>query len=330
MSAVQTAYTTTKALNLEQVKLLLVEDNPADVLLVTELLSESQLGPFVLEHVENTEGALAYFQDNQPDLCLVDYKLGLDSGFELLFEASKGRIQVPMILLSGVGDYRTDLEAMQLGAFDYLEKSALSSALLERSIRYAIQQFRLVEALRQTAEEDGLTKLQNATAFKKRLAEAIARAKRSHKLLGLLFVDLDGFKAVNDTSGHDLGDEVLKLVSSRLRATVRQTDIVGRVGGDEFAVILEGLNQPTDANRVCEAIIESIRTCPSEIEDQDFVLGASVGVAIYPTDAEQPDPLLQLADKSMYVAKRRGGNRYSFHHDNTHTEPTSNREEEPH
>lgn len=165
------------------------------------------------------------------------------------------------------------------------------------------------EELVRRAEHDSLTDLPNRGLFMDRLRSGIARAKRSNQPLALLFVDLNDFKPVNDTHGHHTGDRLLRVVAQRLMGTVREVDTVARVGGDEFAVILEAINDTEDAAAVAAKIAESIGQ-PFSIDRQTLRIGASTGIAMYPTDGEEVSALLQHADAEMYRAKRAGG-RYS-------------------
>lgn len=153
------------------------------------------------------------------------------------------------------------------------------------------------------AEHDSLTDLPNRGLFMDRLRSGIARAKRNNKPLALLFVDLNGFKPVNDEYGHQTGDRLLRVVAQRLVSAVREVDTVARVGGDEFAVILEAITGAADAAAVAAKISESIAE-PFSIDRRILTIGASTGVAIYPSDGDEVSSLLQHADSEMYRAKR--------------------------
>jgi diguanylate cyclase (GGDEF)-like protein/PAS domain S-box-containing protein len=153
------------------------------------------------------------------------------------------------------------------------------------------------------AEHDSLTDLPNRGLFMDRLRSGIARAKRNNQPLALLFVDLNRFKPVNDEHGHQTGDRLLRVVARRLVAAVREVDTVARVGGDEFAVILEAITDVEDAAAVAGKIAESIGE-PFSIDSRTLNIGASTGIAIYPGDGDEVSSLLQHADAEMYRAKR--------------------------
>ncbi|MBP6654674.1 MAG: EAL domain-containing protein [Propionivibrio sp.] len=165
------------------------------------------------------------------------------------------------------------------------------------------------ERLTVLANFDALTGLPNRALFQDRLAQALARAARGHAQVGLLFIDLDQFKAVNDRLGHAFGDELLKQVSRRLSQAVREVDTVARMGGDEFTIILEGIPTAETAAMVAGKVLQTLAP-PIFIGAQELYVTASIGVAVYPTDAEQGDDLLSHADTAMYRAKEEGTNTY--------------------
>lgn len=164
----------------------------------------------------------------------------------------------------------------------------------------------LEQQLVHRAEHDSLTELPNRGLFMDRLRSGIARVKRNNRPLALLFVDLNDFKPVNDEHGHQIGDRLLRVVAQRLTAAVREVDTVARVGGDEFAVILEAITDADDAAAVAVKIAECIGE-PFSIDGHTLCIGASTGIAIYPGDGDGVSSLLQHADAQMYRAKRAAG-----------------------
>ena len=148
--------------------------------------------------------------------------------------------------------------------------------------------------------------------FQERLRQALAHAKRSKWMLGLLFLDLDKFKDINDTLGHHVGDLLLKAVAKRLGRCVRETDTVARLGGDEFAVILTNLDDAEGASRVAESIISSIAD-PFGLDDHEVLTSTSIGITLYPSDATDADQLLKNADLAMFRSKAEGRNNYHFY-----------------
>jgi len=162
------------------------------------------------------------------------------------------------------------------------------------------------------AYHDQLTELPNRELFYDRLSQAISQARRKHDSLALLFLDLDGFKSVNDRYGHEAGDLVLKAVAGRLQACVRGADTVARLGGDEFTIILSELEKPEDAASVAEKIIRKVSE-PILLNDAcQCQVGVSIGIASYPEDAYELDKLMKAADCAMYESKATGKSSYTF------------------
>lgn len=165
------------------------------------------------------------------------------------------------------------------------------------------------EIIWKQANYDLLTKLPNRQLFSDRLEHEIKIAHRTNRSLALLFIDIDHFKQVNDTLGHDIGDLLLIKATERISASVRESDTVARMGGDEFTAILPQIDSPEDAYRVVRAIIEKLAQ-PFDLNGNTVTISASIGLAIYPKDAMDGKELLQNADKAMYDAKREGRNRF--------------------
>lgn len=164
------------------------------------------------------------------------------------------------------------------------------------------------------AHYDSLTGLPNRALLADRMRVAIQRAARQSARLAVLFVDLDRFKPINDSLGHDIGDQLLKAVAERMLVSVRSVDTVSRVGGDEFVVLLGEIETTEDAARVAEKLISALSQA-YEIEGHELLVTASVGICIYPDNGTQPNVLLRNADASMYSAKEAGRNRYQFYSD---------------
>lgn len=168
------------------------------------------------------------------------------------------------------------------------------------------------DRVRHLATYDELTGVVNRNMFGQRLDHALAQARRNDQPFSVLFLDLDRFKNINDTFGHDAGDGVLREVAERLRGCLRESDTVGRFGGDEFLVLLEAMPQPTHSAVVAQKLLAAIAR-PFTIDAQDFQLTASIGISTYPADGEDAQSLLKNADTAMYRAKEQGKNNYQFY-----------------
>jgi diguanylate cyclase (GGDEF)-like protein len=185
----------------------------------------------------------------------------------------------------------------------------------------ALANARMLDQVRELAYFDSLTGLPNRLSYKERLAFALEQASRNQKLVAAFFIDLDHFSRINDTLGHEVGDQLLRHVATRLRSCCREREDevgpafatlapeVARLGGDEFTVIMPGLNDPQDAAKLARRIISSFAH-PVRVGTHEIFINASIGIAIYPFDGEDLDTLLMHADTAMYKAKEQGGNSY--------------------
>lgn len=181
------------------------------------------------------------------------------------------------------------------------------------AIKHDISARKELEArLEHLAHFDALTNLPNRPLFFDRLERAIASARRTGGAVGLLFLDLDGFKEVNDTCGHDMGDRLLREVALRLQGCIRESDTVARMGGDEFTVILRNITTPINAEAIAGKIIASLCE-PFRIDEHEFHIGASIGISLYPLHAETLEGLVSYADQTMYEVKRKGKNNYAVY-----------------
>ncbi|HEX8011408.1 MAG TPA: EAL domain-containing protein, partial [Casimicrobiaceae bacterium] len=186
---------------------------------------------------------------------------------------------------------------------------------LSQGIVWAIQDVserkQAEERLAHLAHHDILTELPNRSLFGDRLNQALVQARRDGSLVGILFVDIDRFKVTNDTLGHEVGDRLLRAVADRLNASLRAGDTVARFGGDEFAVILPGIDTARAAGNVAQKIL-TVLAKPITVAKHQVYISASIGVTVYPADSDDPEALIRNADIAMYRAKEQGGNTYQY------------------
>lgn len=209
---------------------------------------------------------------------------------------SRGHTLGALVVQSYTGDTRYTVEDKQLLQF----VSAQVAAAIERK--------QTETWLRHVAQHDALTNLANRKLFDERLQHALERAKREQEMFALLYLDVDHFKSINDTLGHSAGDRLLHEVAQRIASCVRETDTVGRMGGDEFVVLLTGLTATHQASIVAEKILSALQW-PFEMAEGPTLVTGSIGIAIYPGHAEDVQQLVRAADNAMYAAKKAGGNR---------------------
>jgi diguanylate cyclase (GGDEF)-like protein len=294
------------------IKVLLIEDNDVDAQLTQDLLSEWSTEEFQVARAATLAEGLSLLSRERFDAMLLDLSLPDAFGLPTVREVHASSPTIPVVVLSGVSDQNLALQAVRQGAQDYLVKGQSHPELLARAIRYAIERKRFEEHLTYLAQYDHLTGLVNRILFRDRLVQATARSKRMQQMICLMLLDLDRFKLVNDTFGHDMGDELLKAVSERLKTCVREVDTVARMGGDEFTIILEGVSSEQNVLVVAKRITESIAT-PFELKGHCISIGISIGITIYPQDDHPVDELLKHADTAMYQAKQQGGSAFHLH-----------------
>ncbi len=222
--------------------------------------------------------------------------------------------EIPIVALTDRGGGDRGLEAVQRGAQDYLDKSKIDAAALGQALRYAIERKRAEARLVYLAHYDQLTGLANRALFYERLEQALNNAPKHRSRVAVMFLDLDRFKSINDTRGHDAGDALLQQVASRLADCVRQGETVARIGGDEFTVLLEGVRRLDDATIVAQRIINAFEA-PFDVGGRKMVMSTSVGVAISADHVRTADLMLERADRAMYRAKQQGRNRFEVSQD---------------
>ena len=253
------------------------------------------------------------------DIILLDYEHAPDTCEELLRAASTHGCSTPIVCLTAKDNPELDQAAIRGGAADYLVKDRLNTAQIERTIRYAIDRKSAESELARLAHYDALTGIPNRLLFNDRLDRALQRADRGDSPFALLYVDLDGFKAVNDMHGHDVGDKLVQGIAERLSQCIRRTDSVARIGGDEFTVLLEKINSTNDTVMIAQKIIDVI-TEPFNINGQQLRVGSSIGIAVYPEAGTDAKTLLKNADMAMYEAKAMQGSTYRFFTDQMNNE----------
>lgn len=197
------------------------------------------------------------------------------------------------------------------GDVRYTEKDKTLLQFVSTQIGAAIERKQTQARLEYIARHDPLTGLPNRDAFDDRLQAALADARHTGKRLSVLYIDLDNFKPVNDRFGHDVGDLLLRDAALRIRSSIRESDTVGRVGGDEFGVLLENIGRAEHAAAIAEAICAALGQ-PFELRGEPVNISTSIGIALYPDHGDGDRQLMRYADNAMYAAKRTGGNRLRF------------------
>jgi len=304
----------------ETVRVLLIEDNPDSILIIQKMLAEDNHGDFVLTSAKQLSTGLKRLGEKERviDVVLLDMALPDSHGLDTLIKVQDLTSEVPIVVLSNHDDEMFAIKAVQQGAQDYLIKGGVNGDLLVRSIRYAIERHRMRKELERAqtrlqhmAHHDNLTGLPNRHLFYDYLEKSVARAYRHGKILAVLFIDFDKFKHVNDTMGHAEGDLLLISAAKRMADCIRESDIVARIGGDEFMIMLDSIKSAHAAAKVAHKIQEAMSKIII-VEGREHFVTTSIGISLYPLDSSDVDTLIKNADSAMYNAKECGRNNYKF------------------
>ncbi|MYN45840.1 EAL domain-containing protein [Pseudoduganella sp. FT93W] len=287
------------------------DDSLAQVLIVDDdrstrstLRHTLQRDGFQVEEAADGAQALAMLAVWQPDVILMDAMMPVMDGFTACARMQQlpHGSEIPVLMITALQDNASVEKAFAAGASDYIPKP-IHYAVLSQRVRRIIEGNRAEKRIRHLAYNDVLTNLPNRTLFFDLLAQRISRAGEQQQQLGVLFMDLDRFKYVNDNLGHHIGDRLLQAVAQRVRQTVRDDDTVARLGGDEFTVVLDHLDSPAAAATAAQNIVRAL-SAPFPIDGNDIFVTASVGIAMYPHDGLDVASLVKHADSAMYRAKR--------------------------
>lgn len=292
------------------IEILLVNDNEGDARLLEKSLEEGDSNGFSLTSVNHYRETLNRYDDKKYDLVILDLSVP-GKTFNTFMDLRSHSPKTPVILLTNNNDEGIAIKALQNGAQDYLIKDQLNGSLLRRSIRCAIERNHARQREYSLAYFDALTGLPNRQLFNDRLNQALTHAQRYDHKVALLFIDLDGFKTINDTLGHEIGDLLLQAVSRRLEDCLRKSDTVARMGGDEFTCILPNIEYSGDIKTVATKINAALSE-PFELKGHEINISGSIGASLYPDDAIDADDLINKADKAMYDVKRRGRDDFRF------------------
>jgi diguanylate cyclase (GGDEF)-like protein len=304
-------------INILDARILIVDDQEANVQLLEQMLQEA--GYRCITSTMDPHGVYALHRDNHYDLILLDLQMPGRDGFQVMEDLKEIETDgyLPVLVFTAQPGHK--LRALAAGAkdviskpFDLMEAKARIHNMLEVRLLYRqLEQYSL--ALESMALHDTLTGLPNRRLLFDRLSLAIAHARRNTSSMAVMCLDLDGFKQINDTMGHDAGDALLRIVADRLVAAVREEDTVARLGGDEFVIALwesSHADVDTDAvSRLAKKVVQALSQ-PYRIQGKDVHITASVGVGMYPTHGETVETLMKSADMAMYKAKRTSKNDY--------------------
>jgi two-component system cell cycle response regulator len=294
-------------------KILIVDDQTLNVLLLEQMLGDA--GYVSITSTMDPGRVCRLHRENRYDLILLDLVMPGTDGFQIMEGLKEVETDSYLPVLALTAHPAHKLRALQCGAKDFICKPFDLAEVLMR-VRNMLEVRLLHEAARthgkileSLALKDPLTGLANRRLLAERMSMALDHARRNQNALAVVYLDLDGFKQVNNTFGHAAGDGLLKMVAGRLVATVREEDTVARVGGDEFIVGLWHIRSRDDAATVASKVIEVVSK-PYDIEGHSVSITASAGIGIYPLHGEDADTLMKSADQALYETKRAGKNAY--------------------
>lgn len=306
------------------IHVLLVEDSDLDARLVVDRMAMTDGGAAIeFSRARTRSEALDMLATQQFDCILLDLNLPDGRGVENVELVAAAANYATIVVMTGLRDESTAIAALKLGAQEYVAKDNYDGPSLLRVLRHAIERNKLLSELNAKRDEDylaashdTLTGLANRKLFEDRGRQALAAAARNGRPLAFCFIDLDGFKPVNDQLGHAAGDELLKRIARLMENAVRGSDTIARVGGDEFAALLSEFKRGEDARDAAQHVAQRICSQIADIDSVDgrpIKIGASVGVAMYPDHGLEFDKLMINADMAMYAAKRSPGDSVMFY-----------------
>jgi diguanylate cyclase (GGDEF)-like protein len=287
----------------------LADDDPSIRLMVRHVLESEDF-----DIVEASDGleALKAVEKHHPALVLLDAVMPGIDGFTTCQQIKdKGHTDIPVMMITGLDDDASVERAYEVGAIDFITKP-IKWAVLKHRVKSVVAKVVAERKVKLLAYRDTLTGLPNRLLFADRLEQAVVRSERTRTSMALMLVDIDDFKLVNDSFGHDAGDKLIKAVGDLISKSLRRADTIARLGGDEFAVIIEGIEGPEDAISIADNLT-TILEHNVRLDDQETYTSASIGIAVYPGDGNDARALLKNADTAMYRAKESGRHCFQFY-----------------
>ena len=306
-------------MNLKNFKLLCIEDDISTQKHLA-LLLEDEVKDFFQAYDGNE--AMEIYEKYSPEIVMTDVNIPKLNGLlvtKKIKEISKGK--TPVLVISAFNDKNMLVDAINIGVDHFIPKPLNAEVLLgtlkkianelqnKIDLEYMIKKER--NELSQLAHFDMLTNLPNRFMYMDKLKQAISKAKREGTYLTHFFIDIDSFKSINDTYGHQAGDKVLQEISENIKRVIREEDTFARISGDEFALIIENMNNKAAIENIAKKILEATST-PIFYRENSIKITCSIGICTYPTNCSSKDEIIRLSDKAMYKAKKLGKSTYIF------------------
>ncbi len=287
----------------------LADDDPSIRLMVRHVLESEDF-----DIVEASDGleAIKAVEKYHPALILLDAVMpGIDGFTTCQRIKENGHTDIPVMMITGLDDDASVERAYEVGAIDFITKP-IKWAVLKHRVKSVVAKVIAERKVKLLAYRDTLTGLPNRLLFADRLEQAVMRSERSRTSMALMLIDIDDFKLVNDSFGHDAGDKLIKAVADLISKSLRRADTIARLGGDEFAVIVEGIDGPGDAISIADNLT-TILEHNVRLDDQETYTSASIGISVFPDDGREARTLLKNADTAMFRAKENGRHCFQFY-----------------
>lgn len=295
------------------IRVLLVEDEASDADFLINSVGNETKQHFIVQHVTSHHEAIGQIIQSQVDVILLDLNLSETKGIETFDKLLPHTSNIPIVTMICLDEQDLAHEVIRKGAQDYIIKGFSEHKTYPRIIQYAIERKKNEIKMAQMEFYDSLTNLPNRTLFNDHLKHLILHSQRQNQSFALFFLDLDHFKLINDTLGHPIGDALLRLVSERLLRSLRNSDTLSRIGGDEFSIIIPiAENGEKDIEKVASKIHKSLLE-PFVLDDQKIFISASSGICIFPQHGDDAQTLSRHADSALFSAKKEGRNRFCIY-----------------
>ena len=293
----------------ERPVVILADDDPSIRLMVRHVLESEDFD--IVEAADGLE-AINAVEKYHPALILLDAVMPGIDGFTTCQQIKdNGHADIPVMMITGLDDDASLERAYEVGASDYITKP-IKWAVLKHRVRSVVAKVVAERKVELLAYRDSLTGLPNRLLFADRLEQSVIRAERGRTSMALMLVDIDDFKLVNDSFGHDAGDKLIKAVGKLISRSLRRADTIARLGGDEFAVIIENIDSPEDAISIADNLT-TILEHNVRLDDQETYTSASIGISVYPDDGKDARSILKNADTAMFRAKENGRHCFQFY-----------------
>ncbi len=293
----------------ERPVVVLADDDPSIRLMVRHVLESEDFD--IIEASDGLE-AIKAVEKYHPALILLDAVMPGIDGFTTCQQIKeKGYTDIPVMMITGLDDDASVERAYEVGAIDFITKP-IKWAVLKHRVKSVVAKVIAERKVQLLAYRDNLTGLPNRLLFADRLEQAVKRSERSRTSMALMLIDIDDFKLVNDSFGHDAGDKLIKAVGELISKSLRRADTIARLGGDEFAVVIEGIDGPDDAISIADNLT-TILEHNVRLDDQETYTSASIGISVYPGDGKDARTLLKNADTAMFRAKENGRHCFQFY-----------------